>query len=267
MRSRAARRRRHEKRPGLEGERSVSLEMAQQLGASPPLRHWLLPLGATLAVHATLATLAVLADREHQPKPVRETTQVTLEKPVQAEPASPPAAQPPPPPPPRAARRSAPPAAARAGKAVTAEPRSSQPLDLTQFDMPVGKSESYAGGFTAPAGTSAAAVNDPRAHPRGVVGGTGAGMARPASPLRREWACAWPDEEASSDLREARVTIRVSVDVGGRAERVEVLGSPPASFASAARACARGESFQTARDDAGREVPGVTPPFVVHFVR
>jgi len=265
MRSRAARRRRHEKRPGLEGERSVSLELAQQLGASPPLQHWLLPLGATVAVHAALAGLAIVGDREHRPKPVRETTQVTLEIPVQPEPTSPPL----PPPPPKLPRRSAPPAAARAGKAVTAEPPSSQPLDLTQFDMPVGKSESYAGGFTAPAGTSAAAVNDPRAHPRGVVGGTGTGpgLARAPAPLRREWACAWPDEEAASDLREARVTIRVSVDVGGRAERVEVLGSPPASFASAARACARGESFQTARDDAGREVAGVTAPFVVHFVR
>ena len=97
--------------------------------------------------------------------------------------------------------------------------------------------------------------------------GTGPGLARTASPLRREWACAWPDEEATSDLREARVTIRVGVGVGGRAERVEILGSPPAPFASAARACARGESFQTARDDAGREVAGVTAPFVVHFVR
>ncbi|HTS80053.1 MAG TPA: hypothetical protein VMH40_05595 [Myxococcaceae bacterium] len=150
---------------------------------------------------------------------------------------------------------------------MTAEPRPSEPMDMTQFDMPVGKSESYAGGFTAPSGTSSVAVNDSRARANGVVGGTGPALSRVAAPLRHDWACSWPEEEASSDLREARVTIRVTVDVGGRAERVEVLGSPQPSFAAAARACARSETFLTARDDAGRETPGTTAPFVVHFVR
>jgi hypothetical protein len=46
-----------------------------------------------------------------------------------------------------------------------------------------------------------------------------------------------------------------------------VLSTPTPSFAAAARACARVESFRTARDDAGREVVGTTAPFVVHFVR
>ena len=264
MTSRRARRRRHVKPPGLAGERVVSLALAERLGSSPPLRHWLLPLAVTLGVHALLASLAVAGDREHRPKPARETTQVTLER-IPVAPA--PAAEPEPTPPPPRVNRARPPAAAQAGKAVTAQPRPSEPMDLTQFDMPVGKSESYAGGFTAPSGTSSVAVNDPRARPHGVIGGSGPTLSRVAAPLRRDWACSWPDEEASSDLREARVTIRVTVDVVGHAERVEVLGSPQPSFAAAARACARSESFLTARDDAGRETPGTTTPFVVHFVR
>jgi outer membrane biosynthesis protein TonB len=260
-------RRRHGRRlrhahPGLEGERTVSYAKVERLGAAPGRGRWLLPLSATLGVHAALTGLAIVGDQEHRAPPVRETAQVTLER------LPPPAPDSKPPIHPLQSRRLPPPAAARAGRAVTVAPDPSQPLDLTRFEMPVGKSESYAGGFTASSGTSTAAVNDPRARAHGVAGGQGEGSrARLPAPIRRDWACAWPAEEATSDLHDARVTIRVAVGVDGRADRVEVLDSPTPQFAAAARSCARAESFRTARDDAGREVVDTTAPFVVHFLR
>jgi hypothetical protein len=241
---------------------------AEHLGDASFRRRVVLALAGTLLVHAALAGLAIWGDLAHDTRPKQQlvTTAVTLER----IPPSPPAEVPTPPRPP-AVRRAPPPAAAQAGRVVTAPVDPNKPLDLTQFDMPVGKSEAYAGGFTAPSGTSKVAVNDPRAQARGVVGGTGTtpggSLARAAAPARRDWSCPWPEEEQASDLREARVSVRIQVDSDGRAQTVDLLGSPSPAFAIAARICARSERFAAARDEAGRPIPGTISSLSIHFVR
>ena len=152
-------------------------------------------------------------------------------------------------------------ASAEAGKVVAALPNANQPLDMTSFTMPVGTSDAYAGGFTAPSGTSALAVPEP------VRVARPSGKARAASPGRRDWSCAWPEEEQSSDLHDASVRIRIHVSEDGRASTVDVLASPKDSFTSAARGCALSEPFRPELDDAGHPVAGITPPISVHFVR
>jgi len=241
---------------------------AEHLGDASFRQRVVLAFAGTLLFHAAMTGLALLGDLAHDTRPKQPslTTTVTLER----IPLTPPAAEATPPPP-RTVHRAPPPAAAQAGRVVTAPVDPNKPLDLTQFEMPVGKSEAYAGGFTAPSGTSRVAVNDPRANARGVGGGTGTtaggSLARPAAPARRDWSCPWPDEEQSSDLREARVVVRIQVDRDGRAAAIEVLGSPSPPFAVAARACARSEAFAAARDDAGRPIPGTIPSLSIHFVR
>jgi hypothetical protein len=143
--------------------------------------------------------------------------------------------------------------------AAVADP--SQPVDLTSFSMPVGKSDAYAGGFTAPSGTSTVAVAQPAPVRRP------SGKARAASPARRDWSCPWPVEEQSGDLHDASVHIRIHVGADGRAQAVDVLQSPKDTFAEAARACALSEPFRSELDDGGHAVAGLTPPISVHFVR
>jgi hypothetical protein len=63
------------------------------------------------------------------------------------------------------------------------------------------------------------------------------------------------------------VHIRIHVGVDGRARAVDILQSPKASFAEAARGCALSEPFRPELDDAGQPVAGLTPPISVHFVR
>lgn len=236
--------------------------IAARIGGYSAGWRWPMALATTLAIHAALTVLAYLGDQEHREVAPPPQQIVTLER----APPAPPEPPPPPPPPPRQPppRRTAAPAAAQSGRVVTATPHPTEPEDLTSFAMPVGKSESYAGGLSAASGASTVAVSDPRASARGVGGES---QARPASPARRDWACAWPEEEQASDLHDLRVTVRVRVSETGRAEQVDVLSSPKDSFTQAARACAQGETFRPARNDAGQEVAGLTSPFAVHFVR
>ena len=243
---------------------------AEQLGRSREALQrgaaWVLAIGA----HGLLAYLAVLGDhREHQREPA-----VVRSIPVMIQRVAPPppvAVAPPRSPPPRSRSRAGPPpAAAQAAQVVSAPPAPATPVDLQDFVMPAGSGESYAGGFTAAAGTSRSAVSQPGAQARGVQGGSGDGsasLARVAAPARRDWSCAWPDEEQSSDLRDARVTLSVHVDRDGHAGDVDVSQSPSAAFTEAARQCARGELYRSARDPDGRSLDGATPSFIVHFVR
>jgi len=231
--------------------------IAERIGRYSAGWRWPTALGATVLAHAVLALLAYLGDQQHRRQLPPRQQVVTLERPP-PEPAPPPPE--PEPPPPRRPRPTS--TAAQAGKVVTAVPDANQPVDLTSFSMPVGTSDSYAGGFTAPGGASAVAVTErpPVRPPRG-------GKARPAGPARRDWSCPWPDEETSGDLHDVSVRIRVQVGVDGRARSVDVLDGARASFADAARACALAEPFRPELDDAGRAVVGATPQFAVHFVR
>jgi len=140
-------------------------------------------------------------------------------------------------------------------------------MDLTGFDLVVGQGESYAGGYSSSQGTSRNAVADPNAKVGGVPDAPASDLSRPASPLRREWSCPWPEEAQNSDIREARVTIRVSVTRDGSPSEVEILGAPSGGFADAARRCAEGEKYRVAFDVNGRSVAGATNLINVLFHR
>jgi hypothetical protein len=233
---------------------------------------WSRPVGAAviaLLFHAGLGlTVGVTHVVSHEPPPPREVT-VALEK---AEPPEPKPVRPKPPearPPPKTARaaplRQAPPAPAQAGKVVAAAPDPNTPVDMTGFNLVVGEGKVYAGGFSSAKGTSTQAIPDVNAK----IGGkpNAVDQSRAASPTYRDWSCAWPPEEQTSDLRDARVTVRVHLDADGLPESVEVLTAPAGGFAAAARACAEQESYLAAHDSNGRSIASTTAPFVVHFLR
>jgi periplasmic protein TonB len=213
-----------------------------------------------LLVHGALIGSSFLTPPPAPPSPPVVVTQsVTLEKPPPVPLPAPPAPSIPPHRVPAQA-----PAAAAAGQVVAVAPTPDRPLDMTSFDMVIGKGNLYAGGVTASAGTSLTAVTEGRASARG----TGAGRARAAAPARTDWACAWPpEEEENTDLRGARVLIAVHVDRDGEPQSVDVLGPAAPPFERAARQCALNESYVFPRDEAGRAVAGTTPPFSVHFFR
>ena len=229
--------------------------IAERIGRYSAGWRWPTAASATVALHALITFLAFWGDREHRPVTPKPQQVVTLERPP------PPPEEPPPEPPPPPRPRSREPAPAAAGKVVAAAPDPNQPVDMTSFSMPVGTSDAYAGGFTAPSGTSTVAVAEPPRVQRP------SGKARAASPARRDWSCPWPEEEQSSDLHDAAVRIRIHVGTDGRASGVDVLESPKDSFAVAARSCALSEPFRPELDDAGHPVAGHTPPILVHFVR
>jgi periplasmic protein TonB len=150
---------------------------------------------------------------------------------------------------------------------IAQAPAPTGPADLTGFDLVVGQGESYSGGYSSAQGTSRNAVTDPNAKVGGVPDAPASDLSRPASPLRRDWACPWPDEMEDSEVRYARVTIRVSVDREGSASKVDVLSAPPGGFAEAARRCAEGERYQVAFDANGRPTAGDTRLINVNFQR
>jgi hypothetical protein len=150
---------------------------------------------------------------------------------------------------------------------IAQAPAPSGPADLTTFDLVVGQGETYAGGRSSAQGTSKNAVADPNAKIGGVPDAPVSDLSRPAAPLRREWACPWPDEMKDSDVRYAKVTIRVGVTRDGAASKVDVLEAPPGGFAEAARRCAEREQYQIARDTHGRPTAGDTRLINVNFHR
>jgi protein TonB len=222
-----------------------------------------------LTFHIALVSIAVVAPRrlEQPPSPTKEILVVAEVTPPPPPPAAP--APEPTPPPTREARRPTPsprPAAAQAGKVIARAAEPTEPLDLSGFDLVTGKSETFAGGFTASAGTSQKAVVDPRASAKGVGDGRPS-QARPAQPGRHDWACSWPEDAQESDLRDARVSLRVTVGPDGAAESVEVVSSPGPSFGEAARRCALSEPYKPALDASGKRIAGATSLFLVHFLR
>jgi protein TonB len=232
---------------------------------------WSRPLGAAIIALVFHGALGMIAGVTHAvsheaPTPVpQQQIAVVLEKPP-----------PPPPPPPhppeartpkmgRPTANKAPPAPAQAGKVIAADPDPNAPVDMTGFNLVVGEGKSYAGGYSSAKGTSTQAIPDVNAR----VGGkpNAVDQSRAAAPLHRDWSCAWPEEERTSDLRDARVTIRVQIDADGLPGSVEVLNAPPGGFAEAARNCAEGEKYSAAHEVNGKPVPSATTPFVVHFLR
>jgi protein TonB len=224
---------------------------------------------SALAFHISLVSIAVIAPRViPSPPPAAKEILVMAEPPAPPPPPSTLAPEPPTPPPAQARRvpSSPRPAAAQAGKVIARAPDPSEPLDLSGFDLVTGKSETFAGGFTASAGTSQKAVLNPQASARGT-GDARPSLARPAQPGRHDWACSWPEDAQESDLRDARVGIRVSVASDGAPDSVEVVSTPGPSFGEAARRCALSEQYKPALDASGRRIPGTTSLFLVHFLR
>jgi protein TonB len=206
-----------------------------------------------------------------QPPKVEETRQ---------EPEEPKPAPPPPQPkaaPPKEEEPPPAPAAAQAGKSLAMDPDPNEPYDMTNTIVQ-GSGATYAGGFTAPSGTSTTAVQNQNAKPGGVPGGTGSVAAPPpAGPDRTraagllgstEWNdCPFPQEADAEQIDEAQVTIQVHVKPDGKPEKVVVLSDPGHGFGREARMCAMRKSFQVALDRDGNPVPGVTKPFRVRFER
>lgn len=166
------------------------------------------------------------------------------------------------------AKAKSPPAAGQAGKVVAQAPAPDAPLDMTNFSIAVGQGNAYVGGLTASSGTSARAVSDGLATGagRGPPHGT-ANLSSPAIPARKDWACPWPDEEQSADIKEVRVRIRVGVDRDGHPNSVEAIDNPSPAFAQAAKRCALGENYRGARDAAGNSIASLSPSLTVHFYR
>jgi protein TonB len=208
---------------------------------------------------------------KQQPPKVEETKPEPEEpKPVAPPPSKAREAKEPEPPPPA-------PAAAQAGKSLAMDPDPNEPLDMTNTIVQ-GAGATYAGGFTAAAGTSTAAVNNQNAKPGGVPGGTGTAEAPPPPGPDRtraagllgstEWNdCPFPQEADAEQIDEAHVTIQVHVKANGRAEKVVVLSDPGHGFGREARLCAMRKSFQIALDRDGNAIAGITKPFRVRFER
>src|SRR5277367_4101849 len=185
---------------------------ATWLGGDEGLRRRLVvAMSLAVALHTAALGLSFLTPPPLPVAPPLLTQKVTLQKLP-----APPLPPEPPPPVHRTPRRA--PAAAAAGKVVTAAPTPDRPLDMTSFDMAIGKGNVYAGGVTASSGTSLTAVTDTHASARG----TGPSRARIAAPARTDWACAWPqEEEENTDLHSVRVLIAVHVDRDGEAQSVD----------------------------------------------
>jgi hypothetical protein len=217
------------------------------------------------------AALGGAASRQHDAPPppmpaIHPQIQATLQapRPLAAPPESPrprvPAA--------RAEHLSrAPPAPAQAGRVIAQAPAVNSPADLTGFDLVVGQGTTYAGGLSAAKGTSSKAVEGQQARVGGVVNGAAQDLSRPAGLLRRDWSgCPWPDAAQDSDLREAAVTVRVTVGKDGSLQSVETLNAPPGGFAESTRGCLGREPFRPALDRSGAPLED-THLLVVHFVR
>jgi hypothetical protein len=235
-----------------------------RLGAGRTGRARIQALLLALGLHAALGAAAA---RQHERPPpkviVHPQIQATLAK-----------APPPPVEPPRqrapAARAEhlsrAPPAPARAGRVVAQAPDNA-PADLTSFDLVVGQGTSYAGGLSSSKGTSTKAIEGTAAKIGGVADGAAQDLSRPAGLLRRDWSgCPWPGEAQDSDLREAAVTVRVTVGKSGVLERVDTLHAPAGGFDEATHDCLSREPFRSALDVDGVPVAD-THLLVVHFVR
>lgn len=228
-----------------------------------------------LAAHGLLVLLAIFGKpTPRDAPPPKKKTEIVVTAPP---PPPPKVEEPKPPPPPEAPKapkprlaRSAPPPPTpkQAGKVVAAAADPNAPVDMTGFSMPVGEGKYEGGPVSAkappPAPTPVAEPPRPKAN---VAAAVGPSLAKPPGPARHDWTCTWPDDEQDSDLRDAKVSIRVAVSVDGAADSVEVLSSPKPSFAEAATHCALAEAYRPALDTAGNRMAALTPPFNVHFVR
>jgi protein TonB len=216
----------------------------------------------TARIHDNLwASYDVDILKEQPPEPPPPPAEEPPEEKPEPKAAPPPPApkekeQPPPPEPP-------PPAPAQASAIMTSP---DDTIDFTGNGFVTGSAETFAGGVTHQAGTSATAVRSLKAQPGGVPGATGTGSAPPPPSVDRsrpvslkgstEWKCPWPAEAETEQIDEAKVRVRISVGADGKASRVEVLSDPGHGFGREARQCAMRETYNPALDVNGTPIPG-----------
>ncbi|MEM9693489.1 MAG: hypothetical protein AAGA56_13150, partial [Myxococcota bacterium] len=165
------------------------------------------------------------------------------------------------------------PTPAEAGKVLTAESDDPAP-EIADFTMVQGEGDTYAGGVTSKDGRSRKAVKRV-GQKNGQKGGTGGpttarpgpDRSRSARPTARSWNCSQLFPPGAKGVNTALVTVVVQVGTNGRPRGVTVVADPGNGFAAAARACAMGQSYQTALDKSGRPIAGTTAPFSVRFTR
>ena len=162
--------------------------------------------------------------------------------------------------PPPEAPDSEPPPAAQAGQVVAAE----APGPAT-FDIATGKGDSFAGGTTSSSGTGKEANHTGQA---GTGTGTGHNYTRPPTLRSRDWPCGWPPEAEDTDLEEAYVTVRATVNADGSVPDVQVVADPGHGFGRRAVWCAKSKvKFDPALDATGKPISALTPPMRIHFIR
>jgi protein TonB len=245
---------------------------AIKLGRFDNPEHVIVAIVGAIVAHGVLALGAGLTHAVHEHEEPRRKVEITaaLEKPPPPppKPVEPPKAKEPPPEPKEKLARPSepPPAPAQAAKVIAAAPTADGPVDMSGFDLVVGEAKTYSGGYSSSKGTSTVAVAEP-AKVGGIPNVPRKDFSRSAAPARDDWTCPWPEEEQTTDIREAKVAIRVRVDRDGDPKSVEIVNAPPGGFGAAAQQCAGNEKYLPALDMNGDRIGAVTPPFVVHFYR
>jgi protein TonB len=163
--------------------------------------------------------------------------------------------------------RSAP--AAQAATVIAPPVESAAPVDLTADTVVTGKAIAYAGGVTAPGGTSSSPVAAAPGGRQTHLGTSSAatGWMTPVSLPSENWSCPWPSEAGAEQIDEQTVILRVFVTASGDAQSAELLADPGHGFGPAALACAMRTRFTPALDTAGRAMAARSPPIRVRFTR
>jgi periplasmic protein TonB len=163
--------------------------------------------------------------------------------------------------------RRPPPAQAGAILAQASDPEA--PLDLTAESFVTGTAQAYAGGTTASAGTSPAAVQARDVDPRSEAAAPSVepDLSTAVALEDESWSCPWPPEADTEQVDEQTVIIRVVVAPDGKVEAAEVVSDPGGGFGAAATTCARQTRFTPARDRRGAPTRATSPPIRVRFTR
>ena len=131
-----------------------------------------------------------------------------------------------------------------------------------------GTAKTYAGGVTAPTGTTTSPVEGSEVGARPApAGNVSLDRSTPVALADQSWSCPWPTDADSLQIDEQVVVIRVVVRCDGTAESVALVSDPGHGFAAAAAACALRTRFAPARAANGNPVRATSPPIRVRFTR
>jgi outer membrane biosynthesis protein TonB len=164
---------------------------------------------------------------------------------------------------PKKAQSEAPPPPAQAAQVLTQKEDPSAPADFTN-SIVVGRADTYAGGTSAATGVTKRAVtafgsgSPTSTATRGTAPEpTGPDLSKRARLAEsNSWSCPFPAEADVSQVDHAVVTLRIAVDIAGRATEVAVANDPGNGFGREARACARAKRYETATDRSGNAITG-----------